>query len=73
MRIESQALRTYGVVCDDEGNVDASATRDLHEQLSAGRPDPLPTFDMGPPLETILARCEEDTGLPAPTPPVAML
>ena len=23
-------------------------------------------FDMGPPLETILARCEEETGLPAP-------
>jgi N-methylhydantoinase B len=28
---------------------------------------------MGPPLETILARCEEETGLPAPHPPAPAL
>lgn len=30
----------------------------------------IPVFDMGPPLADILARCEEETGLPAPRPPV---
>ena len=30
----------------------------------------IPVFDMGPPLEEILSRCEEETGLPAPSPPV---
>jgi N-methylhydantoinase B len=26
-------------------------------------------FDMGPPVEELLARCEEETGLPAPKRP----
>jgi N-methylhydantoinase B len=37
--------------------------------MAAERPE-IPVFDMGPPLEEILARCEEETGLPAPSPPV---
>ena len=47
----------------------AGRIRQLAER--EGRPDPLPTFDMGPPLEEILARCEEETGLPAPKAPIA--
>jgi N-methylhydantoinase B len=39
--------------------------------MRADRPDVLPTFDMGPPLEEILANALEETGLPAPTPPVS--
>ena len=30
-------------------------------------------FDMGPPIEELLARCEAETGLPAPDPPVVDL
>ncbi|XAS75644.1 hydantoinase B/oxoprolinase family protein [Dermatophilaceae bacterium Sec6.4] len=71
--VTSDGARRYGVVCDADGSVDDGATEQLRTQLRAGRPDPLPTFDMGPPLETILARCEEETGLPAPKPPVPML
>jgi N-methylhydantoinase B len=63
------ALR-YGVCVTEEGTVDAEATQTLRDQLRADRPDPLPVFDMGPSIPELLARCEEETGLPAPTPPV---
>ncbi|MFL6136044.1 MAG: hydantoinase B/oxoprolinase family protein, partial [Nocardioidaceae bacterium] len=66
-----EGARRYGVVCDGQGQVDVEATEQLRGKLSDGRPDPLPTFNMGPPLEEILARCEEETGLPAPKPPIA--
>ncbi|MQA16571.1 MAG: hydantoinase B/oxoprolinase family protein [Pseudonocardiaceae bacterium] len=62
--------RRYGVVCSTEGDVDAAATEQLRSQLRADRPDPLPTFDMGPPVDELLARCQAETGLPAPTRPV---
>lgn len=58
------------MVCDEAGGVDAAATEDLRASLREGRPDPLPTFDKGPDLATILERCLEETGLPAPTPPI---
>ncbi|HEU0040770.1 MAG TPA: hydantoinase B/oxoprolinase family protein, partial [Jiangellaceae bacterium] len=70
--VTAAGARRYGVVCDDGGVVDAAATASLRAELSAGRPSPLPTFDMGPSLETILERCEEETGLPAPRPPVPL-
>jgi N-methylhydantoinase B len=49
--------------------VDEAATAALRGELRAGRPAELPVFDMGPPIEELLARCEEETGLPAPTRP----
>ena len=66
----ADGARRYGVVCDESGAVDVSATESLRSTLDADRPHPLPTFDMGPPLETILERALEETGLPAPRPPV---
>jgi N-methylhydantoinase B len=60
--------RRYGVVVRD-GAVDSPATDALRAELRAGRPAELPVFDMGPPVEELLARCEEETGLPAPTRP----
>jgi N-methylhydantoinase B len=42
----------------------------LRDQLRADRPGELPVFDMGPSIEELLARCEEETGLPAPRRPV---
>jgi N-methylhydantoinase B/oxoprolinase/acetone carboxylase alpha subunit len=65
------ALR-YGVVCSDEGVVDSTGTANLRAQLASGRPSPLPTFNMGPPLEEILANCLAETGLPAPIQPVSL-
>jgi N-methylhydantoinase B len=59
----------YGVVLAGDG-VDTDRTSALREQLRAARPAELPVFDMGPPLAELLARCEEETGLPAPKPPV---
>lgn len=37
----------------------------LREELCAGRGD-LSLFDFGPPLEQLLANCEEETGLEPP-------
>ena len=37
--------------------------------MRADRPAELPVFDMGPPLPELLARCQEETGLPAPQRP----
>ena len=68
--VSAAGARRYGVVCDAEGVVDAAATGVLRSQLSAGRPAELPVFDMGPPLEVILERCLEETGLAAPQAPV---
>jgi N-methylhydantoinase B len=68
--VTADGARRYGVVCDADGSVDAAATASLRAELSEGRPDELPVFDMGPPLATILERCQEETGLPAPKTPV---
>ena len=55
-----------------QGRLDAEATAALRAELSASRPAELPVFNMGPPLAEILDRCEAETGLPAPAPPVAI-
>jgi len=67
-----------GVVCTTSGDpaappvdaeVDADATEALRARMRADRPDPLPVFDKGPAIAELLARCESETGLPAPKPP----
>jgi N-methylhydantoinase B len=63
-----EGARRYGVVLQGDV-VDSGATDALRDELRAGRPAELPVFDMGPPIEELLARCEEETGLPAPTRP----
>ena len=70
--VSADGAREYGVVCGHDGVVDAAATEDLRTAMRSYRPEVLPTFDAGPPLATILERCEEETGLPAPKPPVAL-
>jgi N-methylhydantoinase B len=60
----------YGVVVDESGRLDEAGTEELRTRLRAERPAELPVFDMGPGLDEILARCEEETGLPAPVRPV---
>jgi N-methylhydantoinase B/oxoprolinase/acetone carboxylase alpha subunit len=66
-----QGARRYGVVLGEDGSVDGAGTEALRAETAAGRPDPLPIFDSGPPMEEILANALAETGLPAPKPPVA--
>jgi N-methylhydantoinase B len=66
--VTDEGARRYGVVVGDAG-VDAAATEALRAELRAARPAELPVFDMGPPLEELLERCEAETGLPAPKRP----
>ena len=68
--VTEDGARRYGVVLAGDGGADAERTSALREQLRAARPAELPVFDMGPPLAELLARCQEETGLPAPRPPV---
>lgn len=67
--VTAHGARRYGVVCGTDGVVDVAATEQLRTSLAADRPEELPVFDMGPPLEVILERCQEETGLPAPKTP----
>jgi N-methylhydantoinase B len=68
--VTAKGAERYGVCVADDGTVDAEATETLRDQLRADRPAELPVFDMGPPIEELLERCEEETGLPAPKRPV---
>jgi N-methylhydantoinase B len=68
--VTRDGARRYGVVVGDAGDLDAGKTDALRSDLRARRTGDLPVFDMGPELDDILARCEEETGLPAPTKPV---
>jgi len=64
-----EGAKRYGVCVADDGSVEAEATETLRDQMRADRPAELPVFDMGPPLPELLARCQEETGLPAPQRP----
>ena len=68
--VTADGARRYGVVVTADGAADLAATGALRDELRAARPAELPVFDMGPPLPELLARCQEETGLPAPRQPV---
>ena len=64
-----KARRDYGVVIDSQTRqVEEAATQALREQMAQER-GPIKTFDFGPPLPELLARCKEETGLEPPVPP----
>jgi N-methylhydantoinase B len=65
-----KALSAYGVVFAGDGTVDADATAAERERQATER-GPAKDFDFGPSLEETLAACEAETGLPAPSAPVA--
>jgi NAD(P)-dependent dehydrogenase (short-subunit alcohol dehydrogenase family) len=66
--VSADGARRYGVVVTDDGEVDAAKTAALRQQLRRSRP-PIRTFDTGPGMEELRARCLQETGLPAPMPP----
>ncbi|MDN3481383.1 hydantoinase B/oxoprolinase family protein [Arthrobacter sp. APC 3897] len=71
--VTGDGARRYGVVCTADGALDAGATEDLRAQLRGDRKEPLPLFNRGGELADLLANSLAETGLEAPTPPVAML
>ena len=64
-----QGARRYGVVISGNA-VDAQATKKLRAELIAQRGAEIPLFNHGGGIEEIKARCEQETGLPAPETPV---
>jgi N-methylhydantoinase B len=68
--VTAAGAQRYGVVVSEAGEVDDAATAELRDRLRTERPEELPVFDMGPPIDELLARCEAETGLPAPKRPV---
>ena len=68
--VSAAGARRYGVVADADGVLDAAGTATLRAEIRSTRVGELPVFDMGPGLEQLLERCEEETGLPAPKAPV---
>ncbi|RVQ66587.1 hydantoinase B/oxoprolinase family protein [Croceicoccus ponticola] len=63
-----EGARAYGVVVDEDGSVDKSATDVLRTQIKSQRGE-LPLFDYGPGIDQLRANCEAETGLPAPRQP----
>jgi hypothetical protein len=64
-----KARSDYGVVIDlQTQQVDEAASTALRETMAKQR-GPQQTFDFGPPLPELLARCKEETGLEPPVPP----
>ena len=51
----------------DDGTVDDAATEQERARQRDERGDAL-AFDFGPPLDDLLERCEEETGLAPPSP-----
>src|SRR5690349_17017030 len=67
--VTAGGARRYGGVLNGGGTGGRAATEELRQKLRAERPATAPVFNMGPPLADILANCEAETGLPAPTVP----
>lgn len=65
--VSPAGARQYGVVCDAEGFLDETATRALRSSMQGQGANEL--FDRGGTIEELRARCEKETGLPAPLPP----
>jgi N-methylhydantoinase B len=68
--VSDEGARRYGVVVGPDNALDPAATTALRDEIRFGRVGELPVFDMGPGLDQLLERCQEETGLPAPKAPV---
>lgn len=70
--VTAQGARRYGVVCSEDGELDAAATDELRSELRSTREEPLPLFNRGGEMDELLANSLAETGLPAPMPPLAV-
>ena len=66
--VSAEGAKRYGVVMNDDDNIDASATEKLRKELSSKRGEP-EMFNFGGTIEEIKARCLEETHLPPPVSP----
>ena len=66
--ISVEGAERYGVLCAANGEVDAGGTAALRASMRASRGAPL-LFNTGGTVEELRARCEQETGLPAPVAP----
>ena len=64
-----EGARRYGVVLDQHGNTDQSATKLLRSDMAKKRKK-IELFDFGGTIEEIKSRCLEETGLEPPKQPV---
>jgi N-methylhydantoinase B len=64
-----EGAKAYGVIANQNGEVDTVATEILRAKLRAERPA-LELFNYGPPVETLRTNCIAETGLAAPVQPV---
>ena len=67
--VTAEGARAYGVAIAADGSVDEAATAKLRDEMrAAGTSGEL--FDRGGSIDELRERCEAETGLPAPRPPV---
>jgi N-methylhydantoinase B len=67
--VTADGARRYGVVLTDGSAIDEAATAALRERMRADR-GAVEVFDFGASIDELRARSLEETGLPAPQPPV---
>jgi N-methylhydantoinase B len=68
--VTSNGARSYGVVADENGKIDAAATTALRAEMAAAPKAGDELLNFGGDVETLRAACFAETGLPAPRPPV---
>jgi len=68
--ISHEGARDYGVVLDEAFDIDEAATDVLRSRMAA-QADPSQSFDFGGDIEELVARCEAETGMPAPRRPAS--
>jgi N-methylhydantoinase B len=68
--VTSKGARAYGVVADADGVLDAAATAALRFEMAIAPQAAKDLFNFGGSIEALRAACFDETGLPAPKPPV---
>lgn len=68
--ISREGARDYGVVLDEAFNIDEAATDVLRSRMAV-QAGPSQSFDFGGDIEELVARCEAETGMPAPRRPAS--
>jgi N-methylhydantoinase B len=68
--VTPEGAKAYGVVADEAGVVDETATAALRQRMKGERATVIPLFNYGPSIDDLRSASEAETGLPAPKQPV---